>query len=65
MRRSGFLPFRVVAHTIVPEFKPVEEYLKTQNRYDHLFNPVKQRNVINTIQKDIDDYWKRYSDNGQ
>jgi len=51
----------VVAHTIVPKFKPVEEYLKAQNRYDHLFDPVKQRNVINTIQKDIDDYWKRYS----
>ncbi|ODS30549.1 MAG: pyruvate ferredoxin oxidoreductase [Candidatus Scalindua rubra] len=49
-----------VKHTVILKFKPVEEYLKTQNRYDHLFNPVKQVDVINIIQKDIDNYWKRY-----
>jgi hypothetical protein len=37
----------------------LEEYLKTQNRYAHLFEPVKQVDIINTIQKDIDSYWKR------
>jgi pyruvate ferredoxin oxidoreductase beta subunit len=68
--QTGMWPLKeavngVVVHTIAPEFKPVEEYLKTQNRYDHLFDPIKQVDVINTIQKDIDDYWKRYSDNGQ
>jgi pyruvate ferredoxin oxidoreductase beta subunit len=49
-----------VEHTVIPKFKPVEEYLKTQNRYDHLFEPVKQVDVINIIQKDIDHYWRRY-----
>jgi pyruvate ferredoxin oxidoreductase beta subunit len=64
--QTGIWPLKeavngVVEHTIIPKFKPVEEYLKTQNRYDHLFEPVKQVDVINTIQKDIDHYWKRYS----
>ncbi len=64
--QTGIWPLKeavngVVEHTIIPKFKPVEEYLKTQNRYDHLFEPVKQVDVINTIQKDINHYWKRYS----
>ena len=49
-----------VTHTLIPKFKPVEEYLKTQNRYDHLFNPVKQTDVINIIEKDIQDYWQPF-----
>ena len=68
--QTGLWPLKeavdgVVEHTVVPKFKPIEEYLKTQNRYDHLFDPVKQVDVINIIQKDIDDYWKHYSGNGQ
>ncbi|MBT3880126.1 MAG: pyruvate synthase [Candidatus Scalindua sp.] len=68
--QTGLWPLKeavdgIVEHTVVPKFKPVEEYLKIQNRYDHLFDPVKQIDVVNIIQKDIDDYWKRYSDNGQ
>ncbi len=49
-----------VKHTVIPKFKPVEEYLMTQNRYDHLFNPVKQVDVINIIKKDVKLYWQRY-----
>lgn len=52
-----------VHHTIIPKFKSVEEYLKTQNRYDHLFNPVKQVDVINTIKRDIENYWQPYLGN--
>lgn len=51
-----------VKHTVIPRFKPVEEYLKTQNRYDHLFNPVKQVDIINNIKKDVKVYWQRYLD---
>ncbi len=62
--QTGLLPLKEavygeVKHTVMPKFKPVEEYLKTQNRYAHLFEPVKQVDIINTIQKDIDNYWKR------
>lgn len=49
-----------VKHTIVPKFKPVEEYLKAQNRYDHLFEPVRQTDVINIIEKDVESYWRPY-----
>ena len=63
--QTGILPLKEavhgkVEHTVIPKFKPVEEYLKTQERYAHLFEPIKQVDMINTIQKDVDDYWKRY-----
>jgi pyruvate ferredoxin oxidoreductase beta subunit len=32
-----------VRHTVIPgKFKPVEEYLKEQGRFAHLFKPVRQ-----------------------
>ncbi len=49
-----------VKHTVIPKFKPVEEYLKTQNRYDHLFGPVKQTDVISIIEKDVKRYWQPF-----
>jgi len=63
--QTGIWPLKeavngVVEHTIIPKFKPVEEYLKTQNRYDHLFNPVKQLDVINVIKEDVECYWQPY-----
>ena len=63
--QTGIWPLKeavngVVEHTIIPKFKPVEEYLKTQNRYDHLFNPVKQVDVINVIKEDVEHYWQPY-----
>jgi pyruvate ferredoxin oxidoreductase beta subunit len=63
--QTGIWPLKeavngVVEHTIIPKFKPVEEYLKTQNRYDHLFNPVKQVDVINVIKEDVERYWQPY-----
>ncbi|MDH4101373.1 MAG: thiamine pyrophosphate-dependent enzyme [Nitrospirota bacterium] len=47
-----------VVHTYKPKFKPVEEYLKIQRRFQHLFSPVRQDEAINNIQQTIDDYWK-------
>ncbi len=44
--------------------KPIIKFLCLTGN-DHLFDPVIQVDVINTIQKDIDDYWKRYSDKDQ
>ncbi len=44
-------------HTYIPKFKPVEEYLSLQGRYDHLFKPVRNDFTIKKIQKGIDRYW--------
>ncbi len=48
-----------VVHTKIPsERAPVEEYLKTQKRFDHLFSAGNE-NVIRRIQKQVDEYWKK------
>ncbi|MEM4329425.1 MAG: thiamine pyrophosphate-dependent enzyme [Candidatus Caldarchaeum sp.] len=47
-----------VRHTIVPRtLKPVEEYLKVQGRYKHLFTPNRQQQTINHIQETVFRYW--------
>ncbi len=48
-----------VTYTVVPHrFKPVEEYLRTQARYRHLFEPTRQEELIQRLQADVDEYWK-------
>lgn len=48
-----------VVHTFIPRrLKPVEEYLKEQRRFAHLFKPEKQEKVIKKIQNTVDSYWK-------
>ncbi len=48
-----------VRHTLIPKkFKPVEEYLKEQGRFSHLFKPVRQEEVIRKIQEMVNGYWK-------
>jgi pyruvate ferredoxin oxidoreductase beta subunit len=48
-----------VRHTVIPrKFKPVEEYLKEQGRFAHLFKPVKQEDVLKEIQEIVDTYWE-------
>ncbi|MDY4007194.1 MAG: pyruvate ferredoxin oxidoreductase, partial [Fusobacterium varium] len=37
---------------------PVEEFLKKQGRFKHLFKP-ENRHIINRIQKDVDLKWER------
>jgi pyruvate ferredoxin oxidoreductase beta subunit len=49
----------VTTHTYIPKRKPVEEYLKLQGRFRHLFEPVKQDSVIRHVQERVDAYWKQ------
>jgi pyruvate ferredoxin oxidoreductase beta subunit len=52
----------VVKHTFVPRaLTPVTEYLKRQERFEHLFNPVEKTEAIETIQTRVNDYWTRAS----
>lgn len=47
-----------VVHTVRPHrFRPVEEYLRGQDRYRHLFEPVRQEAVLQQLQDDVDRYW--------
>ena len=48
-----------VVHTKVPRDRPpVEEYLKRQGRYRHLFEPVRNDSLIAEIQARVDAYWE-------
>jgi pyruvate ferredoxin oxidoreductase beta subunit len=38
--------------------KPIEEFLKTQGRFKHLFRPGREK-VIAEMQKEVEDNWKR------
>jgi len=61
---TGILPLKEsvygkVIHTIVPrKFKPVEEYLREQARFVHIFKPERQEEVIKKIQESVDGYWR-------
>jgi len=47
-----------VVHTVRPlPFRPVEEYLQRQTRYQHLFQPVRQEETLRQLQDDVDHYW--------
>ncbi len=47
-----------VTHSVIQKKrKPVEEYLKLQGRFEHLFKPARQDKVLQTIQNKIDAYW--------
>ncbi|WP_455209633.1 thiamine pyrophosphate-dependent enzyme [Kaarinaea lacus] len=49
-----------ITHTKVPHpRKPVEEYLKTQGRFKHLFEPQRDDALINEIQARVDRYWQQ------
>jgi pyruvate ferredoxin oxidoreductase beta subunit len=48
-----------VVHTKIPrQRKPVEEYLKLQGRYDHLFKPERDEALLKEIQSRVDRYWE-------
>jgi len=36
---------------------PVEEYLKTQGRFRHLFEPQRDEETLQRTQGRVDDYW--------
>jgi pyruvate ferredoxin oxidoreductase beta subunit len=48
-----------VVHTYTPRLEPVEEYLRLQGRYRHLFYPVRQEAAIRHIQERVNAYWTK------
>jgi len=50
----------VVSHTHVPKRRRrVEEYLRGQGRYRHLFEPTLNEDALGRIQEQVDHYWER------
>tara|TARA_A100001037_G_scaffold305278_1_gene344770 strand:+ start:3782 stop:4432 length:651 start_codon:yes stop_codon:yes gene_type:complete len=48
-----------ILHTRRPHPRaPVEEYLKTQGRFTHLFEPERNEQVLDDIQRRVDAYWQ-------
>lgn len=46
--------------THIPEEKlPIEQWLRTQGRFKHLFKPEKNEQAVRTIQQQIDEDWSR------
>ena len=62
--KSGVWPLKEyvdgkVTHTKIPRQRiPVEEYLKRQGRFAHLFEPQRNDALIDEIQKKVDTYWE-------
>jgi pyruvate ferredoxin oxidoreductase beta subunit len=51
-----------VVHTKIPRQRPpVEDYLKTQQRFAHLFSPQRNDALLNEIQSKVDNYWDKVS----
>lgn len=48
-----------VVHTYRPKLQPVEDYLKLQGRFRHLFEPTVQTDVIAHIQGRVNAYWEQ------
>jgi pyruvate ferredoxin oxidoreductase beta subunit len=47
-----------VVHTVRPRrFRPVEDYLRGQARYRHLFEPLRQETILRELQDEVDRYW--------
>ena len=61
--RTGVWPLKEyvdgkVVHTRVPRPRlPVENYLKTQGRFRHLFEPARNEDLLAEIQARVDAYW--------
>jgi pyruvate ferredoxin oxidoreductase beta subunit len=48
-----------VVHTVIPHPRlPVEEYLKRQGRFAHLFSPQPNQALLQEIQARVDAYWE-------
>ncbi len=48
-----------VSHTKYPRQRlPVEDYLKRQGRFKHLFEPHRQEDLLREIQAKVDSYWE-------
>ena len=62
--QSGVWPLKesvdgAVKHTFVPRsLTPVGEYLKTQDRFGHLFAPTVKSEAVADIQRSVNAYWR-------
>jgi len=62
--RTGIWPLKEyidgkVTHTLVPAKRPpVEEYLRLQGRFSHLFKPRRNEGLLREIQSEVDAYWE-------
>jgi len=62
--QSGVWPLKEyigekVVHTQIPKQRlPVEEYLKVQGRFSHLFQPQRNEVLLREIQHSVDEYWE-------
>lgn len=62
--RTGMWPLKEylegrVTHTVIPRKRPpVEEYLRMQGRFLHLFKPERNEALIREIQAEVDSYWE-------
>lgn len=55
-----------VNHTKIPYQRlPVEEYLKLQGRFAHLFTPRRNETLLTEIQNNVDAYWAKVSESHQ
>ena len=60
---SGVWPLKeyldgAVTHTVIPrQRRPVEDYLKTQGRFVHLFHPQRNEPLLAELQAAVDAYW--------
>jgi pyruvate ferredoxin oxidoreductase beta subunit len=63
--RTGVFPLKeyvdgTVVHTKLPRPRqPVEEYLRMQGRFGHLFEPARDEARLAEIQRGVDDYWRQ------
>ncbi len=49
-----------LVHTKIPRQRPpVEEYLKRQGRFAHLFEPARNQALIDEVQARVDAYWEK------
>jgi pyruvate ferredoxin oxidoreductase beta subunit len=59
----GFFPLKKAIHGEVTHtlkrtrWRPIEEYLREQGRFAHLFKPIEQTEVIRSMQAAVDEYW--------
>ena len=62
--KTGVFPLKEyhegkIVHTKIPGQRvPVEEYLKLQDRFRHLFEPERDEKQLAEIQTRIDNYWE-------
>jgi pyruvate ferredoxin oxidoreductase beta subunit len=66
---TGMWPLKEAVHgevthsVIMRKRKPVEEYLRVQGRFEHLFKPVRKEKIIQQLQEHVDAYWKDVTNN--